>query len=75
MDNLVKALRVKRKMTQGDLAYCCGVSRQTIISIEKGVFSPSLALAYKLAKVLNYRLEDMYDFSELDSEIKTLDRD
>ena len=73
MDNLVKALRVKRKMTQGDLAYCCGVSRQTIISIEKGVFSPSLSLAYKLSRVLDFSMEDMYDFSPLDKEIRTLD--
>ena len=61
MNNLVKALRIKRRMTQSELAYCCGVSRQTIISIEKGVFSPSLSLAYKL------------DFSPLDKEIRTLD--
>ena len=69
MDNLVKALRIKRKLTQSELAECCSVSRQTIIAIEKGVFSPSLALAYKLSRVLDYKLEDMYDFSPLDKEI------
>ena len=73
MDNLVKALRVKRRMTQNELAFCCSVSRQTIIAIEKGTFSPSLTLAYKLAKVLDYRMEDMYDFSGADGEIHTLE--
>ena len=73
MNNLVKALRIKRRMTQSELAYCCGVSRQTIISIEKGVFSPSLSLAYKLSRVLDFGMEDMYDFSPLDKEIRTLD--
>lgn len=73
MDNLVKALRIKRKMTQSDLAYCVGVSRQTIISVEKGIFTPSLTLAYKLAKVLDFKLEDMYDFTETEKEIRSLD--
>ncbi len=73
MKNLVKALRIKRRMSQSELAYCCGVSRQTIYSIEKEIFSPSLELAYKLSKVLNFKMEDMYDFSEFDSEIRTLD--
>ena len=66
MKNLVKALRIKRRMSQSELAYCCGVSRQTIYSIEKEIFSPSLELAYKLSKVLNFKMEDMYDFSEFD---------
>ncbi len=60
-------------MTQSDLAYCCSVSRQTIIAIEKGAFTPSLPLAYKLSKVLDYSLEDMYDFSSVEAEIRTLD--
>ena len=75
MNNLVKALRIKRRMTQSELAYCCGVSRQTIISIEKGVFSPSLSLAYKLSRVLDFGMEDMYDFSPLDKEIRQLEEE
>ncbi len=75
MNNLVKPLRIKRKMTQNELAWCCGVSRQTIIAIEKGIFNPSLSLAYKLAKVLNYKMEDMYDFSPLDKEIRQLEEE
>lgn len=74
MDNLIKALRKKRRMTQNELAYCCNVSRQTIIAVEKGTFSPSLSLAYKLAKVLDYQMEDMYDFSALDAEIRSLEQ-
>ena len=42
--------------------------------MEKGTFSPSLSLAYKLAKVLDYQMEDMYDFSALDAEIRTLEQ-
>ena len=73
MNNLVKALRLKRRMTQSELAFCCRVSRQTIIAIEKGVFLPSLPLAYKLSKVLDFPMAEMYDFSPLDKEINSID--
>ena len=69
MKNLVKALRIKRRMSQSELAYCCGVSRQTIYSIEKEIFSPSLELAYKLSKVLNFKMEDMFEKNELFHEL------
>lgn len=72
MNNLVKALRLKRKMTQAELAASCGVSRQTIVSVEHGVFTPSLTLGYKLSKVLRYKLDDLFDFSEVDAELKSL---
>jgi putative transcriptional regulator len=47
-------------LSQEDLAKAVGVSRQTIISIEKGKYTPSVALALKLAKFLNVRVEDIF---------------
>jgi len=51
-------------MTQDDLAEALGVSRQTIISLEKGRYNPSLELAFKLAGVFGCRIEDLFDPEE-----------
>lgn len=49
-------------MTQQQLADKVGVSQRTIISIEKGQYSPSLMLAYKLSKVFNVTIEELCYF-------------
>ncbi len=49
-------------MTQKDLADKVGVSRQTIISIEKGNYTPSLLLAYKIAKTFEKTIEEVFIF-------------
>ena len=55
----VKELRTKAGMTQQQLADLVHVSSRTIISIEKGQYSPSLMLAYRLALVFGVTVEDL----------------
>jgi putative transcriptional regulator len=47
-------------MTQAELAQVVGVSRQTVISIERGRFDPSLPLAFALASAFDCRIEDLF---------------
>lgn len=56
----MKALRLELNMTQEDLAQKVAVSRQTIISIEKGKFDPSLGLAFELARVFKVTVDKLF---------------
>ena len=64
MKNCIKALRKARGLRQEDLAELLGVSRQTVIAMENDKYDPSLALAMRLARLLEtpveviFRLED-----------------
>lgn len=60
MNNLIKEMRTAMGLTQDDLSEKLEVSRQTIISLEKGRYNPSLTLAFKLAKLFNCRIEDIF---------------
>ncbi|WIY82921.1 helix-turn-helix transcriptional regulator [Propionimicrobium sp. PCR01-08-3] len=60
MHNRVALLRDERRMTQADLARALEVSRQTVISIEKGRYDPSLPLAFKIAKVFDLAIEEIF---------------
>ena len=60
MENTLKELRKGKKLSQEELGELLDVSRQTIISIEKGKYYPSLPLAFKLAEVLGVRIEDIF---------------
>ena len=60
MKNLVEELRKSRNERQEELANCVGVSRQTIISIEKGKYNPSIILAFKIARHFNKSIEDVF---------------
>ncbi len=60
MKNDVRELRTKRGLSQGDLARAVDVSRQTIISIEKGRYVPSLPLAFSLARYFDKTLEEVF---------------
>jgi len=51
-------------MTQADLARLCGVTRQTIIALEAEKYSPSLELAFRLARALGRNLEEVFRFEE-----------
>ena len=64
MKNRLEALRKERGIRQEDLAQALGVSRQTVISLEKGKYNPSLALALKLARYFALRIEDIFDDSD-----------
>lgn len=64
MKNNLEALRKARGIRQEDLAQALGVSRQTIISLEKGRYNPSLTLAFKLARVFELSIEEIFDDSD-----------
>ncbi len=59
METKVKELRLQRGMTQQELAEMVRVSSRTIISIEKGQYSPSLMLAYRMARVFGVTVEEL----------------
>jgi putative transcriptional regulator len=58
--NEVKERRVERGLSQGELAVALSVSRQTINSIEKGRYVPSLPLALALARYFDTTVEEMF---------------
>ena len=60
MRNRVADLRVEQQMTQGDLASAVGTSRQTIISIERGRYDPSLPLAFRIAELFELPIERIF---------------
>jgi putative transcriptional regulator len=51
-------------MTQEQLAQAVGVTRQTIIAIEQGKYSPSLPLAFRIARVFGLRIEDVFGYEK-----------
>src|SRR6185437_2872340 len=61
MKNLVRTLRMSKNLAQGELAEAMGVSRQTINSIEKERYTPSLPLAMALARYFGVTVEEMFD--------------
>jgi len=61
--NTVRERRVAAQMTQGDLAAAVGVSRQTIIAIEKGSYTPSALLALRLAGAFGVAFEDVFSLA------------
>lgn len=60
--NNIKELRAQNKLRQEDLAKKVGVTRQTIIAIEKGNYSPSLELAFKIAKVFSVPIGEVFSY-------------
>ncbi|PNI09086.1 transcriptional regulator [Arthrobacter sp. AFG7.2] len=60
MENLLPELRKEHGWSQQKLADALGVSRQTVISIEKGRFDPSLPLAFRLASLFGCTIEDIF---------------
>ena len=60
MENTLPELRREHGWSQQKLADALGVSRQTVISIEKGRFDPSLPLAFRLASLFSCTIEDIF---------------
>ncbi len=60
MKNRLRELREEKGLTQEELAKALGVTRQTIIAIEKGRYNPSLKLAFRMARFFNVRIEDIF---------------
>lgn len=61
MRNRLETLRKARGIRQEDLAQALGVSRQTVISLERGKYNPSLALAFRLARYFGLAIEEIFD--------------
>lgn len=68
MKTRIQELRRKYKLSQEELALAVGVTRQTIISLEREKYTASLVLAHKIARYFGVTIEDVFDFSEVDKE-------
>ncbi|MBQ8860569.1 MAG: helix-turn-helix transcriptional regulator [Ruminococcus sp.] len=64
MKNKVEILRKERGIKQDELAKALSVSRQTISSLETGKYNPSIMLAYKIAKIFDLTIEEVFIFDE-----------
>ena len=64
MKNKIKVFRAMHDLTQDDLAQIVGVTRQTILAIEKGKYVPSLDLAFKIARHFKVNIEEVFTYSE-----------
>ncbi len=61
--NSIRSLRFAHaEMTQADLAERIGVTRQTVIAIEQGRYSPSLEMAFQIAQVFGVPLDDVFQY-------------
>ena len=65
-ESKIHVYRAMRRMTQAELAEAVGVSRQTIVQLERNRYNPSLLLAYSIARVFGVTVEDLFDFREAD---------
>ncbi|AIG74911.1 XRE family transcriptional regulator [Amycolatopsis sp. MJM2582] len=63
--NSIRALRfAKGEMTQAELANRIGVTRQTVIAIEQGRYSPSLEMAFQIARAFGVGLDDVFQYPD-----------
>ncbi len=61
MRNRLRVLRAERAWSQAELADRLGVSRQTVNAIENGKYDPSLPLAFRIARLFELRIEDVFN--------------
>jgi putative transcriptional regulator len=64
MKNNILKLRKEKNITQEELGKMCSVSRQTIISLERGKYNPSIMLAHKLSVIFDCIIEEVFIFDE-----------
>ena len=69
LKNYVRDKRMSFGMTQDELSEKLGVSRQTIISLEKGKYNPSINLAFKLSKLFKCTIEDIFIYEEDEKDV------
>jgi len=63
LENMLEKMRGERGWTQQELADMVDVSRQTIISLERGRYNPSILLAFRLARLFGVTIEDLFLYS------------
>lgn len=74
ISNNIRKLRFYHdEMTQQELAKKTGVTRQTIVAIENGKYSPSLELAFRIADVFEIKLEEVFSYEFIDEKSKKED--
>lgn len=61
MNNRLRVLRAERQWSQAELAQRLEVSRQTVNAIETGKYDPSLPLAFRIARLFELRIEEVFD--------------
>ena len=66
METRIQELRKTQKLSQAELADALGVTRQTIISLEKGRYTASLELAFKITRFFGKSIEDIFIYEEMD---------
>ncbi len=64
LENRIRDLRKEKGITQDELAFAVGVTRQTIISLENGKYNASLQLAHKIARHFGMSIEEIFIFEE-----------
>jgi putative transcriptional regulator len=64
MKNKIKVFRAMYDLTQEDLAHEVGVTRQTILAIEKGKYDPSLDLAFKISRRFKVTIEEVFTYDD-----------
>ena len=72
MKNKIKVYRAMQDLTQEDLAKAIGVTRQTILAIEKGKYVPSLDLAFRISRHFKVNIEEVFSYEE---GVRTVDID
>lgn len=65
-ESKIHVYRATKRMSQQELADLVGVSRQTIVQLERNRYNPSMLLAYSIAQVFGVTIEDLFDFKEND---------
>ena len=70
LNNRLEEIRKQRQVTQEELATALEVSRQTISSLEKGRYNPSIILAFKIARYFNMSIEEIFIYEEDDKNVK-----
>lgn len=63
-ESKIHVYRATRRMSQQELADLVGVSRQTIVQLERNRYNPSMLMAYSIAQVFGVTIEDLFDFKE-----------
>lgn len=66
METRIQELRKTQKLSQAELADALGVTRQTIISLEKGRYTASLELAFEITRFFGKSIEDIFIYEEMD---------
>ena len=68
--NRIRDFRARLGLTQDELAQAVGVSRQSIISIERGRYTPSLYLGLRFAKFFNCSMDELFKLNQEDQHVK-----